>query len=203
VSRPSDLELMLYGDGELDEGRRAEVEAWLAGDATGRAKLVAMGSVGEALRDGASRRELPDGLMEAILEATTGAPTTAPAPAPKTAPADLAAARAARRHAEGMRRFYVVAATLVAAAAAVLVWTRHEEGRAAPGVSSTGAPTSVTQIAQTPNADPRSEHGVEVWSVDFGAASGAVLYVPSESPTSGTTTVVWLSGDESAEEGNE
>ena len=29
---PSDLELMLYADGELDEERLAEIEAWLEGD---------------------------------------------------------------------------------------------------------------------------------------------------------------------------
>ena len=64
-TRPTDLELMAFADGELDEPRRAEVEAFLASSADARGKLAGMGLVGELVRERAASHDVD--LTDAIL----------------------------------------------------------------------------------------------------------------------------------------
>jgi len=49
MSAPSDLELMMYFDDELEEPRRADVAAWLATDQAGAAKLYGLEQVSTLL----------------------------------------------------------------------------------------------------------------------------------------------------------
>jgi hypothetical protein len=204
---PTDLELMLHADGELDAARRAEVEAWLAsaddGEGTAsperraaHAKLAALGLVSGVVRESAlaaSASAGADGIAAAVMGRLD-----ARKPANDTA-----------------RRTYVLAAaTFVAAAAAVLLWIQpfpfsgggpvaHRGSAPAPGLTAVDAfepdmPNTETEAEAEHPGDVSVEHAVEVSAVDFGGRTGAVLYVPGETSAS-STTVVWLS-DDSAEE---
>ena len=65
-SPPTDLELMLYADGELDEARAREVEAYVLRDARSRAKVAGLDVVSAAVR----AREAPslaDGIADAVM----------------------------------------------------------------------------------------------------------------------------------------
>ncbi|EYF05856.1 hypothetical protein [Chondromyces apiculatus] len=63
---PTDLELMMFADGELDEPRASEVASYVRDDARGRAKSATMGLVGMALR---ARPSVPasEDLVDAIM----------------------------------------------------------------------------------------------------------------------------------------
>jgi hypothetical protein len=189
-AEPGDLDLMLYADGELEGERLAEVEAWLQGDAVARGKLSALGLVSRVVRehalDGASRAaDLADAVMHR-LDGEASVPQTPPVQPVAIKPSvEPAVAN------DNGRRFFFVAAALVAVAAASLLWLRP-----APGPVAT--PQSPSAAVAPPEAD--LEHGVEVASVDFGSATGAVFYVPNGTSPSDTTTVVWLSDDADGEE---
>jgi hypothetical protein len=197
---PTDLDLMRYADGELEGEQRAAVEAWLTGAFTmgkpppdasrppdaphaPRAKLAALGVVSSVVREGArAASDRADGIADAVM-ARIDLAERSPAPVDLGLPRSTAPANDTSG-----RRYLGIAAICAAAAVALLVW-----GRAAdPPVP-------------TPVAAPEGEdvHGVEVSAVDFGARTGAVLYVPTGSSPSGTTTVVWLSDDDTTEEGGE
>jgi anti-sigma factor RsiW len=47
---PSDMELMLYADGELPADEASEIAAWLAENGDARLKLESLRQVGEAVR---------------------------------------------------------------------------------------------------------------------------------------------------------
>jgi len=204
VIEPTDLELMLFADGELEARRRAEVEAWIARDARARAKLSSLHVVAEAVRESASGAPSPsvaDGVMHLVSMG-------------ETPPRTLASVEPSRPPRRTVKRA-MVAVTALAAAAVVLA-SLGERGVAPPVAmgkrhGSDAAATSVPQtapvvamgdppgVSQAPpgeaRQDPSREHGVEVWSVEFGSRSGAVFYVPSDTSPTDTTTVVWLSQD--------
>lgn len=50
TKRPTDMELMMYADGELDAAEARSVAAWIAQDAEARAIVESMRQVGEAVR---------------------------------------------------------------------------------------------------------------------------------------------------------
>jgi hypothetical protein len=202
---PTDLELMLYADGELDEARIVVVEAWLAADRGARSKLAALDLVGSVLRERAHEPPAID-VADAVMARIAAAPAKPERP-------DLAA-RAANDNA---RIFYALAAVVMGVAAAFLLWTRSptHHGPVARNAAAHHAgarhadahnPGSVPEVPGTePDSvdivEPEPEHGVEVSAVHFGSANGAVFYVPSGGPASSTTAVVWLSDEEQAAAG--
>jgi hypothetical protein len=144
VSAPTDLELMMFTDGELDPDRAAEIEAILAGPAAGeaRAKVAGLRAVSRAVAEEAWPEAGPDlaGDIMARLEAEPPAPAAAPeAPVkdrPKPAPEREAApvvplprkpdakplsAGAAN---DNGRLIYALALGAAAAAALVFAWGR-------------------------------------------------------------------------------
>jgi hypothetical protein len=215
TSPPTDLELMLYADGELADDRLAAVQAWLdrepldGDDArAARNKLTALGMVSDlvraqALDASAGADDIADAVMRRIeaeaVESSAplvmmGGPVastpTRPAPAP---PAN-----------DNARRFYVIAAAIVAAAAAVLFWVRSpatpDRGEVAQLAAPRPAASALTVLGpDAPRPEADVDHGVEVAAVDFGARMGAVFYVPNGTSASSTTTVVWLSDDSAGE----
>jgi anti-sigma factor RsiW len=184
---------MLYADGELEADRVAEVEAWLAADASARDKLDGLCMVSRVVREEAlDRASGADDLTERIMAAVE---RDNPAPAPiARPPAPRVPSPAANDN--GRRRVLYVAAALVAAAAAALLWVRPPGGVAvAPGPSTSPAAHPASP-AGSHGVEADVEHGVEVAAIDFGSTTGAVLYVPNGTSPSDTTTVVWLSDNE-------
>jgi anti-sigma factor RsiW len=191
---PTDLELMLYADGELDGERLAEVEAHVAGDRTARRKLLGLGMAAGLVRERALQPSpLADGLADSIMAAIDAEPAATQQVAEVVAlPRRSRSARASNDNARG---FMVLAVAAMAAAAGLLFWGRTPAPPVA-GMVPRDAPTALTvQVPLEPEGDV--QHGVEVAAVDFGARTGAVFYVPTGLTASSTTTVVWLSDDSS------
>ncbi len=206
TSPPTDLELMLYADDELDGDRLAAVEAWLAASLAARTKLTALRTVSSLVRERALDSSRADGIAESVMDriAAEGRHNgivgdSKSAPDVGSAPAKVVELR--RRPAtDRSRSVYLIAAGVVAAAAAALLWIRPPAP--APLAQRAATPPAVmapSSVAADKAADD-VEHGVEVAAVDFGARMGAVFYVPGETAASSTTTVVWLSDDSAGED---
>jgi anti-sigma factor RsiW len=202
---PTDLELMLYADGELDADRIAAVEACLERDAAARAKLAALDLVSGMVReraDGHAAFAVADAVMARIA-------AEPPAPGPSVVgllgPAQTGgvAGKVPRPASnDNARGLYLVAAFVVAAAAVVMLWRAPLRGGHGPlGRGVVEDEMAATSPSEAAKHEGEMEHGVEVSSVDFGSANGAIFYVPTGA--SSTTTVVWLSDDEDDAAGDE
>jgi hypothetical protein len=218
MTPPSDLELMMFHDGELDEARQREVEAYLRAEGgaekTGSAKLAGLGLLSELVIESQTvvqraQEKQADSVAALVLakldeeRAFEGSkvPLRESAPTPKL-DREVTAAN------DNGRFIMALAGLAAAAAAALFVWGRSSTpevptaaidpveapAEVAPApvetVAIVPAPTT-TASAATPVVEQDSEPSVEVASVDFSAASGAVYYVPSDSAGQ-TTAVVWL-----------
>ncbi len=215
-SPPTDLELMLYVDGELDEARHRQVEDYLLHDPRCRAKVAGLVTAADMIRDSALAASaadgIADGVMAKILEEkggttkASGGAVVQPLAASPSGDAPRARTRLQGSPAnDNARGIFALTALAVAAAAAMMVWGRT--GAEAPSAELTApAPSAVlappaAAPAHEPAAVPSAEGeiiepGVEVAAVDFGARMGTIFYVPREAAASGpTTTVVWLSDD--------
>jgi anti-sigma factor RsiW len=202
---PTDLELMMYFDGELEGERLAAVEAHLKKERTARKKHTALGLVSGIVREearatGEKGADIADSVMD-LIEAEEKKPK-------KSEPArDNVVPLRAKPANDGGRTMYLVAAALVAAAAAVFLWGRTSNDdeaarrRKPPSVLVQGEKSAASEPSNAPKIEPdkpEGAHGVEVATVDFGGRKGAVFYVPSET-TESDTTVVWLSDDSAGE----
>ncbi len=151
MSAPTDLELMLLHDGELDEPRRAEVEAWVLSNPEGSKKLAGL-SLGSALVAEATLSRAPAGfdvassVLDLLATERGGAEPADGSVGDPGAPegeqrgrkvVDLAAHRAAKKEPSGAeerpvsedggRLLLPLTALAAAAAVALFVW-----GRSAP-----------------------------------------------------------------------
>lgn len=209
---PTDLELMLYVDGELDEARRLQVEHYLLHDPSCRAKVEGLTAVADVIRDSAlASSAAADGIADVVMakigeERSSAAEVTGNADVPPLA-APPPGARAPFQKApanDNARGIVALAALAAAAAAAMMIWGRTEPE--APRAVTASPPPAEVAAPQAPPGDeptvaaPPAEGeigpGVEIAAVDFGARMGTVFYVPREATASGpTTTVVWLSDD--------
>ncbi|WP_441291180.1 anti-sigma factor family protein [Sorangium sp. KYC3313] len=219
---PTDLELMLYVDGELDEARHRQVEEHVLHDPRCRAKVAALVTAADMVRDSALASSaadgIADGVMAKLLEGQAGAArgdgggAARPLAAPPSGEPPRARARLQGAPAnDNARGIFALTALAVAAAAALMVWgkmgvetptaeltTSAPSALLAPPPEAPSAPLAAP--AKEPDAAPsfegEVEPGVEIAAVDFGARMGTIFYVPQEAVASGpTTTVVWLSDD--------
>jgi hypothetical protein len=214
---PSDIELMMFYDGELDEPRKSEVAAFVLADLPARSKLAGLGLASALVQEQARALTAADDIADLVMAKIEGtvADQAVPAPLPIVAPRSAMVAPAAN---DNGRRILIGLTALVAAAAAVFaVWSRQPSGptgsgaqrpvavQTAPqmGVTAPQSPTGPAVQRGAPEIDvaavapePDSEHGVEVAAVNFGAHMGSIFYVPSGSiEAKHTTTVVWLADD--------
>lgn len=218
---PSDLELMMYFDGELEEPRNGEVAAFVGVDLTARSKVSGLRMASALVQEQAQSLSAADDIADLVMArvaAGGSAGAHAPAPAPVIQLQPIAVPAAARPAAnDNGRRILVGLSALVAAAAAVLaVWSRQPASGPASStptspVAALSTPRSPITARTAPPAPPssdvqidaagvspeaESEHGVEVAAVNFGAHMGSIFYVPSGSiEANRTTTVVWLADD--------
>ncbi|WP_437620754.1 anti-sigma factor family protein [Sorangium sp. So ce1151] len=211
---PTDLELMLYVDGELDEARHRQVEEYVLHDPRCRAKVAGLVTAADMIRDGALASSAADGIAGEVMAKIHAAPAASAtsdsgaAARPIAAPSgELPRAPARLRQPpanDNARGIFALTALAVAAAAALMVWGRM--GVEAPSAAlPTPSPVEVLapppvapahEPTAAPSAEGEVEPGVEIAAVDFGARMGTIFYVPREAVASGpTTTVVWLSDD--------
>jgi anti-sigma factor RsiW len=196
ASAPTDLELMLYADGELDPERREAVALYLAESRAAQRKLAAMGLVSTVVREqAAASASKADGIADLVMAAIEAErahdAASAPARPPKVVPLRP-------------RLVFAFAAVVVAAAAAIALWIgappqpermARLDGVRGTASTSSGATHAASSAPDAARGEGDSEHGVVVSAVDFGARLGAIFYVPTDSATSTTTTVVWLADD--------
>ncbi|MBI4705290.1 MAG: hypothetical protein HY744_29640 [Deltaproteobacteria bacterium] len=212
TGRPTDEELMMLLDGELDATRGAEVEAYAARDPEARAKLAGLRLAGDLLREAAARDARADGVAEAVMAAIAAQP--GPAATGRGAEIiDLAARRAerdgrrepeGRKRRAGVQRYLALGAVAAAAAAGLMVWTRLRPEPGEPAAVATAVPATPSSGLGVPGvsawrrlaaAELARDEGpaVEVASVDFGSRSGSVFYVSTGPGDTGpTTAVVWV-----------
>lgn len=213
---PSDLELMQYFDGELDEPRRSAVAAFLGADLQARNKLTGLRITSAIVQNEALSSAAADGIADLVMARIAAEPRELSAPAaldtrPSAGAAQLPVQLVTRSTPanDNSRRIFALLGTLAAAAAAVFaLWGRPgaaptEPVRPGPiaAIAAPTTPPASTSVepeidAAGLTADIDVEHGVEVAAVDFGAHMGSIFYVPSGSiEAKRVTTVVWLADD--------
>lgn len=226
----SDLDLMLYLDGELSADRHDEVRRALTRDKALRSKLSALEVTSTIIReravDAAANIDLTDSVMAKILAGDAAVSLDKRDIAPvldldqsedsSTHPAEQVrleklGARSQPSN-DNARSIFALVALAVAAAASFMVW-----GRLAPNPSTTAPVAMVTTqevapakppaelpmqpaIAPEPETVEEPEVGVEVAAVDFGSKVGTVFYVPTEAAASTHTTTVVWLTDTDGEE---
>jgi hypothetical protein len=199
---PSDLELMQYFDGELEEPRMSAVAAFVGADLGARGKLAGLQITSAIVQDQTRAASAADDIADLVMArlaaetATVAAPAGQVLPFPASTPVATAKlgnmpARPAAN--DNAKRIFGIAAFAVAAAAALTLWARFDTGPSTPlrtapvaVMTAPAAPASpdsaepeVDAVAVTPDGD--MEHGVEVAAVNFGAHMGSIFYVPSDS----------------------
>jgi anti-sigma factor RsiW len=172
MSAPTDRDLMLYFDGELDPVRALEVEAHLSANPRARSIVAALHQEEDLLGSGAldhAEASGADSIADSVMAAIDKEPSR-----PSLAPV---------RHLRRTRSVMVAGAFFAAAAAVALAMLlphkQHEDARAPVGP-----------------AEPPGFVGAIIDVVDFGARPGTIFYVPSEDES--TTAVVWLTEDDAS-----
>lgn len=216
MKKPTDMELMLFADGELDESRHHEVERFLASDAASRDKLAGLRVVGAFVRE-QGEGELPTlNIADAVLLKLTEEGRSTRVPADNVIPLQGRRHQAPKSEREApasglfgrtSRAVYYFAGAAIAAAAAMSLWVQVDPQMPAlppttaivPGAQAVPGPAAALPADTAPVAALEPEVGVEVAAIDFGTRTGAIFYVQgNEAATGSTTTVVWVndSGEE-------
>lgn len=188
-------DLMSYADGELDARREAEIEAHLQQDPHDSAIVATFFEMGARVREVADARARDAGADDIAnwvmgrIEQEKAENVVALRPA---GPVGSTPARV------GSIWPMAVGGLAAAAAVALLVWRFAGFDLVQPvpkqvEVTPSTNPEMVVASAPLPAVDYDPEPGVSVDVVDFGARTGTIFYVPSDT---GTTTVVWLTDDE-------
>ena len=181
---PTDLELMLWVDGELDDDRAGEIADHIRTDARARAVVSALRQGSQTIEEDALRHaelsdadNIADNVMEAI-EAAASRHLIAPV-----------------RRAPAWRAPAVAAISIALAAAAA--WTFIFPAELTPVAKRVPAVSSGATAAMP---EEESKEGVWIDIVDFGTRPGTIFYVPSEDES--LLPVVWLTEDDTPSSGD-
>jgi anti-sigma factor RsiW len=185
---PTDLELMLWVDGELEPERAEEIAELVRRDPRVRAIVTALQRGAQVVAEEALlHAELAnvDSIADAVMDAIDAD--------------DAAASRrfiAPRKRAPAWRGPAIAAVSIAFAAAAA--WTLifpnqlTQVAKRTPSTLSSGA---------TAASEQGSTSGISIDVVDFGARPGTIFYVPSEDES--ILPVVWLTDDDTPEDTTE
>jgi len=231
VEKPiSDLDLMLYLDGELSGERQEQVRRAITRDDVLRNKLEALelssAIVRERADDAGANIDFADAVMARIsannsdvaLDERDAAPvvqTTGEIAAADAAPVRLEKLGSPVKPSnDNARGIFALAALAVAAAASFMIWSRLAPN---PSTAPAEPVAMVTTQEIAPAAPPvelqpapigvaeadvteDQQVGVEVAAVDFGSKVGTIFYVETEAATSKHTTTVVWLTDPDGEE---
>lgn len=203
----TDVELMLYADGELAPDRAREVAEWIAADGDARLKLESMRQVGEAVRTyteletDQAEVELPAfselwQRIERRVQANGHAPSRAELPAP------AAPVRARRPTSDdrsglwaGIRRWFedhrghVLTGAISAGAACAVMLALGPRDKVVERVRESGGVTVGTPAAL--RSQPPEVEDLEVYG-----GSGTILTIEADKDDDSAATVIWLSNDD-------
>jgi anti-sigma factor RsiW len=183
---PTDLELMLWVDGELDADRAGEIADYIRIDPRARAVVSALRQGSATVAEDALRHaELSDAdtIADNVMEAI-----------------DAAASRhliAPVRRAPAWRAPAIAAISIALAAAAA--WTIIVPSELAKPIAKRAPAVSSGATAVASNEEEAKE-GVWIDVVDFGTRPGTIFYVPSEDES--ILAVVWLTEDDTPSSGD-
>jgi anti-sigma factor RsiW len=179
---PTDLELMLWVDGELDAERAREIADLVRRDARVRAIVTALRQGSQVIAEEALlHAELAnvDSIADSVMDVIDAA--------------DAAASRrfiAPRKRAPAWRGPAIAALGIALAAAAS--WTLIFPSELTQVAKRT--PATVSSGATAAANEEESTGGISIDVVDFGARPGTIFYVPSEDES--ILPVVWLTEDD-------
>ncbi len=204
MTRPDDIDLMQYLDGELEGDGASEVEAALGQSADGQVVARSLEQVGEVVRthlelaadDADPRLERIWDRVERRIHANGVAGEAAAAPAPKAATGGIFAGiwRWFEDH-----RGHVMTGAVTAAAVAVLVLVLRpptERIVERPGAE------RIVKVPVEPKSPivPVKSEPAEVQELSVSEGDGYILTIPGDDGDN-DTTVIWIDPDESKLEG--
>ena len=222
---PSDLDLMLYADGELGPDESRAVAAWLEGSAEARAKLEGLRQVGGTVRtyleletdriedevpafaglwDRIERRIHANGVDAPEATAAAAAEPARPAAraadrtrAPgRTEAADEGLWASVRRWFEGHRGHFVTGAISAGAVAALMLALGPRDTVVVERPVVGGAGGGVTRaIPAALESQPPEVEDLEVHS-----GSGTILTIEPEGEDDSAAAVIWISSDDDSME---
>ena len=191
---PTMEDLMLYADGELDPERATEVEAYLETDPDACDLVATFFELGDLIRDEANERAGEagaDDIANQVMARIEGQGSNVVA---------LPTKPSTEREKPASVWPVALGGLAAAAAVALVVWrfagldiTEPSGMQPSAALTTSASAELVVASAPAPAPDYDPAPGVSVDAVDFGARTGTIFYVPSDT---GTTTVVWLSDDE-------
>jgi anti-sigma factor RsiW len=200
---PTDLELMLYADGELEPDEARTVAAWIASHPDARAKVEAVRQVGEAVRTFVElETDAAEPRMDAAWSAIARSIHSNGRPIPS---AEEDEPPATRRHKTltrpetglwqkirgwfGEHRGHLVTGFVTAGAVAALMFAigpreRVTERTVLDGVVGGGTPAAL-------QSQPPEVEDLEVYE-----GSGTILTIEPEGDDDSGAAVIWISNDE-------
>lgn len=168
------LDVMAWADGELEGADAARVEALVASNAEAQELVRSFDALGDFVRTSHHREQIAAvGVADAVMA--------------KTKPNDIERARLKRAQ---KGRVVLIAATLAAIAAGVLVYARTQPVALpnAHAPSANPAPLALSEGVQVDQVDGQ-DNGVSVFYVP---AEDPVPSDPDQAPKTPNTTVVWI-----------
>jgi len=199
VAKQSDIDLMLYADGELPGAEAEELRQRLSGSEADRTKIEALGQVGEVLRgalelsaDDAAANPKMQGLWSRIeSEISTERPAAAQRVSAPAQSGDSLWSRVREFFSGSLGGHFVTGA--VAAAVVALVMSGGSDGGDTTTVKIRDR--GVTQAA--PVVDLESQPP-EVENLEVYDGSGMILTIPGDDDDS-STAVIWITEDHTVE----
>lgn len=209
----TDVELMLYADGELAPDRAREVADWVAADADARLKLESMRQVGEAVRTyteletDRAEVELPAfselwQRIERRVQANGHAKVPADGNGERVAAEPVRARRPSSASQPGpwagIRRWFedhrghVLTGAISAGAACAVMLALGPRETVVERVSTSGGATVGTPAAL--RSQPPEVEDLEVYG-----GSGTILTIEADKDDDSAATVIWLSNDDDKE----
>lgn len=208
--RPTDMELMMYADGELDGEEARAVAAWLAKDEEARRKVESLRQVGEAVRtyveieSDRAEVEVPafaklwDRIERRVHANGHAEPAAADAadPAPRRAPRKRAAESTGlwasiRGWFENHRGHVLSGAVSAGAVAALMLAVGPRERVIERTTVKEPAPLSVGTAAASLRSEPPEVEELEVYE-----GSGTVLTIEPDDDDDSAAAVIWISNED-------
>ena len=188
-----DADLMMLGDGELDEKETRELEEALARDPVARGKLDSVGELGEIVRghlelsaDAVPQKKF-DALWREIdkgIERESRESETSPASAKEGAKASAGFLRRLGRWFDAYRGHIITGAVSAGAVAMLALVLR---GGADKPITTKGQPIDTMPVVHQP---------AEIQSLDTPGGTGTVFNLEDED---GDTTVIWVTPEDTVE----
>lgn len=209
ADKPTELDLMLYADGELDGSERARVESEIAGSEEAAALVEGVHQVGDAVKTcleietDRAEESLPGwerlwSNVERAIHANGASREPAAVLASgssDTEDGDPGLWHTVRGWFSGSWQGHVLTAAAAAAAVAVVMWATRSPQQVIEQrtVVDRGAVSPVPAAADLESQPP------EVENLEVHSGEGMILTIPGETDDDSSTAVIWISNETDVE----